>query len=222
MRRRRVNAVMLVVSRLGAWRSASSGWRGYSATLLYEGARRAARLAVHADDAAAGRRRRPANAIVGSVLMAAPARCIGTPIGILAGTYLAEYGRRGWLAPATRFINDILLSAPSIVIGLFVYSVYVAQVQAFLRLGRRARAGADRDPGGGAHHRRHAEARAQQPARGGRRARRADWKMIMLVSLPRGARRHRHRHAARGRAHQRRNRAAALHRAEQPVLVART
>jgi len=71
------------------------------------------------------------NAIVGSLMMAVIATLIGTPIGILAGTYLAEFGRRGWLAPATRFINDILLSAPSIVIGLFVYSVYVAQVKHF-------------------------------------------------------------------------------------------
>ncbi len=71
------------------------------------------------------------NAIVGSLMMAVTATLIGTPIGILAGTYLAEFGRRGWLAPATRFINDILLSAPSIVIGLFVYSVYVAQVKHF-------------------------------------------------------------------------------------------
>lgn len=68
------------------------------------------------------------NAIVGSVMMAAVATLIGTPIGILAGTYLAEYGQRGWLAPATRFLNDVLLSAPSIVIGLFIYAVYVAQV----------------------------------------------------------------------------------------------
>src|SRR6185295_17609189 len=56
---------------------------------------------------------------------------LGTPIGILAGTYLAEYGRGGWLAGATRFLNDVLLSAPSIVIGLFVYSVYVARVGHF-------------------------------------------------------------------------------------------
>jgi len=63
--------------------------------------------------------------------MAATATMLGTPIGILAGTYLAEFGRRGWLAPATRFINDILLSAPSIVIGLFIYSVYVANVRHF-------------------------------------------------------------------------------------------
>lgn len=68
------------------------------------------------------------NAIVGSVMMAAVGTIIGTPIGVLAGTYLAEYGKRGWLAPATRFLNDVLLSAPSIIIGLFIYAVYVAQV----------------------------------------------------------------------------------------------
>ena len=72
-----------------------------------------------------------ANAIFGSLLMSLLATLIGTPIGILAGTYVAEYGRRGWLGPATRFINDILLSAPSIVIGLFVYAIYVAMVKHF-------------------------------------------------------------------------------------------
>ncbi|HEY0296466.1 MAG TPA: phosphate ABC transporter permease PstA [Bordetella sp.] len=69
------------------------------------------------------------NSIVGSVLMSGLGTLIGTPVGILAGTYLAEYGRRGWLAPATRFINDVLLSAPSIVVGLFIYTVYVLQVR---------------------------------------------------------------------------------------------
>lgn len=68
------------------------------------------------------------NAIVGSMMMAGVATLIGTPIGVLAGTYLAEFGQRGWLAPATRFLNDVLLSAPSIVIGLFIYAVHVAQV----------------------------------------------------------------------------------------------
>ena len=68
------------------------------------------------------------NAVIGSVLMAGVGTLIGTPVGILAGTYLAEYGQRGWLAPATRFLNDVLLSAPSIIIGLFIYAVYVAQV----------------------------------------------------------------------------------------------
>ncbi len=68
------------------------------------------------------------NAIFGSIAMAGVGTLIGTPVGILAGTYLAEYGQRGWLAPATRFLNDVLLSAPSIIIGLFIYAVYVAQV----------------------------------------------------------------------------------------------
>lgn len=71
------------------------------------------------------------NAIAGSLAMVTLATLIGTPIGIMAGTYLAEYGQRGWLAPVTRFINDILLSAPSIVIGLFVYTVYVAKMGHF-------------------------------------------------------------------------------------------
>ena len=71
------------------------------------------------------------NAIVGSVMMTVLGTAIGTPIGILAGTYLAEFGQRGWLAPITRFINDVLLSAPSIVIGLFVYEVYVVHVKHF-------------------------------------------------------------------------------------------
>ena len=71
------------------------------------------------------------NAIMGSVYMVFLATLIGTPIGILAGTYLAEYGKSGWLAPTTRFINDILLSAPSIVIGLFVYEIAVHHVGHF-------------------------------------------------------------------------------------------
>ncbi len=71
------------------------------------------------------------NAIVGSLMMTALGTLIGTPIGILAGTYLAEFGQRGWLAPVTRFINDVLLSAPSIVIGLFVYTIYVIHVKHF-------------------------------------------------------------------------------------------
>ena len=72
-----------------------------------------------------------ANAIWGSLLMVGAGTLMGTPIGILAGTYLAEFGRGSWLASATRFLNDMLLSAPSIIIGLFVYTVYVAQVRHF-------------------------------------------------------------------------------------------
>ena len=71
------------------------------------------------------------NAIYGSVLIVASATFISTPIGILAGIYLAEYGRNSALAETTRFINDILLSAPSIVLGLFVYTVYVVYVGHF-------------------------------------------------------------------------------------------
>jgi phosphate transport system permease protein len=71
------------------------------------------------------------NAIVGSLVMVLSATAVGTPIGILAGIYLAEYGQRGWLGSLTRFINDILLSAPSIVIGLFVYTIIVAQTRSF-------------------------------------------------------------------------------------------
>ncbi len=72
-----------------------------------------------------------ANAILGSVMMSGLAVLVGTPIGILAGTYLAEYGRRGAFAFVVRFVNDILLSAPSIVIGLFVYELTVFQVGHF-------------------------------------------------------------------------------------------
>ena len=72
-----------------------------------------------------------ANAIFGSVTMVTLATLLGTPIGILAGIYLAEYGQKTWLGSITRFINDILLAAPSIVIGLFIYSVVVARMKSF-------------------------------------------------------------------------------------------
>ena len=65
------------------------------------------------------------NPIVGSMMMTALAVAIGTPIGILAGTYMAEYGQYGKLTTVVRFINDILLSAPSIVVGIFIYEVMV-------------------------------------------------------------------------------------------------
>jgi phosphate transport system permease protein len=71
------------------------------------------------------------NAIAGSALMVSLATALGTPIGILTGIYLAEYGRHTWLGSVTRFINDILLSAPSIVIGLFIYAIYVANIGKF-------------------------------------------------------------------------------------------
>jgi phosphate transport system permease protein len=71
------------------------------------------------------------NAIVGSIILTGIGVLIGTPIGILAGTYLAEYGRYARLSTVVRFINDILLSAPSIVVGLFVYEVMVAPMGHF-------------------------------------------------------------------------------------------
>jgi phosphate transport system permease protein len=71
------------------------------------------------------------NAIFGSLVMVAMATFVGTPIGIMAGIYLAEYNPKGLLSQVTRFVNDILLSAPSIVIGLFVYAVIVARYKSF-------------------------------------------------------------------------------------------
>jgi phosphate transport system permease protein len=72
-----------------------------------------------------------ANAIYGSFLMVVLAACVGTPIGIMAGIYLAEFDTKSWFASTTRFVNDILLSAPSIVIGLFVYAVVVSRFKSF-------------------------------------------------------------------------------------------
>jgi len=72
-----------------------------------------------------------ANALWGSLLMVVLATFVGTPVGIMAGIYLAEYDPKGWLGSLTRFVNDILLSAPSIVIGLFVYAVVVARYKSF-------------------------------------------------------------------------------------------
>jgi phosphate transport system permease protein len=72
-----------------------------------------------------------ANAMFGSLLMVSLATFVATPIGIMAGIYLAEFEPTGWLASVTRFVNDVLLSAPSIVIGLFVYSVVVVRFKSF-------------------------------------------------------------------------------------------
>jgi phosphate transport system permease protein len=69
------------------------------------------------------------NAIVGTVLMVGLSTLVSTPVGVLAGVYLAEYGERNKFAQVTRFVTDIMLSAPSIVIGLFVYAIYVANVK---------------------------------------------------------------------------------------------
>ena len=72
-----------------------------------------------------------ANAIWGSLMIVTLATFVGTPIGVMAGVYLAEYDKKSWLASTTRFVNDILLSAPSIVLGLFVYTVVVVRFKSF-------------------------------------------------------------------------------------------
>jgi phosphate transport system permease protein len=129
--RKRLNFVLLAVSSLALlfglfWLVWILG------TLLYEGGHALARATLYYQmTPPPGADGGLANAIAGSLVMVTAGTLLGTPVGILAGTYLAEYGRSGWLAGATRFLNDVLLSAPSIVIGLFVYSVYVAKVKHF-------------------------------------------------------------------------------------------
>src|SRR4029078_2365448 len=129
--RKRANAAVLVVSSLAL--AFGLFWLVWIlGTLLYEGGTALARASLYYQmTPPPGADGGLANAIAGSLAMLTAGTLLGTPIGILAGTYLAEYGRRGWLAGATRFLNDVLLSAPSIVIGLFVYSVYVARVGHF-------------------------------------------------------------------------------------------
>ena len=130
LRRKRTNALMMALS--VAALAFGLFWLAWIlGVLLWEGAG-ALRLSLFTQmTPPPGQDGGLANAIVGSVFMAGAGTLIGTPVGVLAGTYLAEYGRRVWLAPATRFINDVLLSAPSIVIGLFVYTVWVAQFRHF-------------------------------------------------------------------------------------------
>jgi len=129
--RKRRNFVMLAISSLAL--AFGLFWLVWIlATLLYEGGAALVRAGLYYQmTPPPGADGGLANAILGSLLMVGAGTLIGTPIGILAGTYTAEYGRNSWLAAATRFLNDVLLSAPSIIIGLFVYSVYVAQVGHF-------------------------------------------------------------------------------------------
>ena len=129
--RRRLNFFLLAVSSLAL--AFGLFWLAWIlGTLLYEGGTALARATFYYQmTPPPGGDGGMANAIAGSLVMVTMGTLIGTPVGILAGTYLAEFGRKGWLAGATRFLNDVLLSAPSIVIGLFVYSVYVAQVGHF-------------------------------------------------------------------------------------------
>ncbi len=129
--RKRFNAIVLVVASIAL--AFGLFWLVWIlGTLLYEGGNALSHATLYYQmTPPPGADGGMANAIFGSVVMVALGTLLGTPIGILAGTYLAEYGRGGWLASATRFLNDVLLSAPSIVIGLFVYTVYVAQVKHF-------------------------------------------------------------------------------------------
>ncbi|HXI35678.1 MAG TPA: phosphate ABC transporter permease PstA [Burkholderiales bacterium] len=129
--RRRTNFILLFVSGLAIvfglfWLVWILG------TLFYEGGSALARATFYYQmTPPPGADGGLANAIAGSAMLIFVATVLGTPVGILAGTFLAEFGKKSWLAAATRFLNDVLLSAPSIVIGLFVYSVYVARVKHF-------------------------------------------------------------------------------------------
>jgi phosphate transport system permease protein len=129
--RKRTNLILLTISGFAVlfglfWLAWILG------TLFYEGGHALARATLYYEmTPPPGADGGLANAIAGSAMIVAVGTLLGTPIGILAGTYLAEFGKRNWLANATRFLNDVLLAAPSIVIGLFVYSIYVAQVRHF-------------------------------------------------------------------------------------------
>jgi phosphate transport system permease protein len=129
--RKRKNVIMLSVSAVAL--SFGLFWLAWIlATLLFEGGNALLHATLYYKmTPPPGSDGGLANAIAGSLAMVVTGTLLGTPIGVMAGTYLAEYGRQSWLASATRFLNDVLLSAPSIVIGLFVYSVYVAQVKHF-------------------------------------------------------------------------------------------
>ena len=129
--RKRTNALMLAVSGLAVLFGLA--WLVWIlATLLYEGGGALVRASFYTQmTPPPGSDGGLANAIGGSLVMVGLGTLFGTPVGVLAGTYLAEYGKNRWFASATRFLNDVLLSAPSIVIGLFVYSVYVAQTRHF-------------------------------------------------------------------------------------------
>ena len=153
------------------------------------------------------------NAIVGSLIMTVIGVAVGTPLGMLAGTYLAEYGKYSRLALVVRFINDILLSAPSIVIGLFIYEVVVAPMGHFSAHRWRAGPGGAGGSGRGSHDRRHAEPGAQHVARSRRGARHAAFHGDPAHRISRRQSRSDHGRAACDRASERRDRAALVHRA---------
>jgi len=126
-RRRVTNQVIMAL----AWAAAISGIVILAlilSTLVYKGFAGISLTLFTQSTPAAGENGGLLNAIVGSVIMTMLGTVIGTPVGILAGTYMAEFGRGTKLTFAVRFINDILLSAPSILIGLFVYDVMVTRM----------------------------------------------------------------------------------------------
>ena len=128
--RRTISAVMMTL----AWVSALASIAVLCVilgTLIYKGASSLTLDVFTTDTPPPGATGGLRNAIVGSLFMTILGTLVGTPIGILAGTYMAEYGRHSRLTSVVRFINDILLSAPSIVIGLFVYEIAVAPVGHF-------------------------------------------------------------------------------------------
>jgi phosphate transport system permease protein len=129
--RKRTNVLLLGVSSVAL--TFGLFWLAWIlGTLLYEGGYALSRLSLYYQmTPPPGADGGLANALVGSALLIGLGTLFGAPIGILAGTFLAEFGKGSWLASGTRFLNDVLLSAPSIVMGLFVYSVYVAQVGHF-------------------------------------------------------------------------------------------
>ena len=129
-RRRTLNAIALALS----WAATAAGlailffilW-----TLLRNGIPALGADLITETTPPPGSRGGLANAIYGSLVMTAAATLVGTPVGVLTGTYLAEFGRGSRLAPVVRFVNDVLLSAPSIIIGLFVYQLMVVRMGHF-------------------------------------------------------------------------------------------
>ena len=151
------------------------------------------------------------NPIIGSLILTVIAVALGTPLGILAGTYMAEYGRYSKLTMVVRFINDILLSAPSIVVGLFVYEIMVAQMGHFSAWAGAVALAIIVIP---------VVVRTTEDMlllmpntlrEASCRPRRAAMARHSLRRLPRGACRHDHRHPARHRPHHRRDGAPPVH-----------
>jgi phosphate transport system permease protein len=129
-RRRLRNSIVMVLSYAAT--GVGLGWLALIlGTLLFEGASGLSLKVFTEMTPPPGADGGLLNPIIGSLIMTVIAVAIGTPVGILAGTYMAEYGRYSNLAHVVRFINDILLSAPSIVIGLFIYEVMVAPMGHF-------------------------------------------------------------------------------------------